>query len=277
MTLPKYLLLFCCIILTSFAPQKKIEWTAIGDSITYLNDHADETGNRVIKGYLTRVTEKLPFVHYTNQGHNGWTITRIAREIEKLGLTKADVYTVFLGTNDWAHGGKLGTLNDYKKSTGLGTVYGSYRVIINKLRSLNPNARIILITPMQRGDFVYIRNYKNNARGSYKPKDGQYLEQFADAVKAIARVENFEVVDLYHKGSLSVKHAVKFKRVRDTVTHQYKNFKYPAYTTLPFNAEKDDYPYPLEAVDVTYDGLHPADKGNKIIAEMLVKVMRKEK
>ncbi|HCC52858.1 MAG TPA: SGNH/GDSL hydrolase family protein, partial [Porphyromonadaceae bacterium] len=46
---------FCCL---SSAP-RKIKWVAIGDSITYLNDHADETGHRVKKGYLTRVTEML--------------------------------------------------------------------------------------------------------------------------------------------------------------------------------------------------------------------------
>jgi hypothetical protein len=32
-------------LLTSFKP-KQITWVAIGDSITYLNDHADETGEQ---------------------------------------------------------------------------------------------------------------------------------------------------------------------------------------------------------------------------------------
>src|ERR1700748_2658269 len=109
----KLLLLFAVsCLLTSFSP-KEISWVAIGDSITYLNDHLNETGNRVTKGFLTRVTEQLPNIHYINQGHNGWTAVRIAEEIEKLGLEKADVYSVFLGTNDWWHGTPLGTLNDY--------------------------------------------------------------------------------------------------------------------------------------------------------------------
>ena len=45
-------------LFTSFVP-KEITWVALGDSITYLNDHANETSNRVTKGCLTRVTEKL--------------------------------------------------------------------------------------------------------------------------------------------------------------------------------------------------------------------------
>ncbi|MDT3402972.1 SGNH/GDSL hydrolase family protein [Mucilaginibacter terrae] len=272
-----FLLVLFLIAATSFIPQKQISWTAIGDSITYLNDHTNETGDRITKGYLTRVTEQLPYLHYTNQGHNGWTVVRIAKEIEKLNLQKADVYTVFLGTNDWWHGGKRGTMADYQNSTGLQTVYGAYRIITDKLKSLNPQARVILITPMQRGDFVYIRNPKNNAWGSYKEKEGQTLEQFAEAVKAIAKLENYEVVDLYHNSKLDVKYAVKFKRLKDSLTHQYQNFKYPAYTNIPFNAETDGYPYPPEAINMTYDGLHPSDKGNEIIAGMLIKVMKKIK
>ncbi len=39
----------------SFFSLKKITWVAIDVSITYLNEHTDETGNRVTKGYMTRV------------------------------------------------------------------------------------------------------------------------------------------------------------------------------------------------------------------------------
>src|SRR5437868_8537003 len=101
--------IFCSF--TSFS-SKEISWVAIGDSITYLNEHKNETGNRITKGYLTRVSEKLPGIHYINQGYNGWTAQRIAGNNEKLGLTKAGIYSVFLGTNDWWQGRPLGTLKD---------------------------------------------------------------------------------------------------------------------------------------------------------------------
>ena len=176
------LVLFCQLI--SCTPHV-ITWTAIGDSITYLNDHHDETGFRITNGYLAMVAAKYPNIKYINQGHNGWTTPGIAKEIENLGLVKTDVYTVFLGTNDWWSGWPLGSLNDYINNTGLNTTYGAYRIIINKLRDLNPAAKIILITPMQRTDFVYIADAYNNAYGCYKPKNGQELSQFADAVKEI--------------------------------------------------------------------------------------------
>jgi len=272
----KKLVLFLAILLLFVSYNKKQRtWVAIGDSITYLNDHANETGNRITKGYMTMVTQKLVDIHFINQGHNGWTSGGIADQIEKLGLVKADVYSIFLGTNDWWQGRPLGNIDDYQNSSGNGTVNGSFRIIINKLRSLNPAAKIILITPMQRTDFVYINDPNNNAYGSYKEKNGQMLEQFADAVKNIGRIEKCDVLDLYHQKGMEIEHLVKFKRLKDPATGEYKNYRYPDYTTIPFSPGKDEYPYPVEAIDITYDGLHPSDKGYRKISDMLIKIMKK--
>jgi len=268
------LLLSLVCIITSFT-KKEITWVAIGDSITYLNDHPEETGNRITKGYMTRLSEKLPHIHYINQGHNGWTSGRIADSIEKLGLVKADVYSVFLGTNDWWGGRNLGHFSDYQNNTGNNTVYGSFRLIINKLHSLNRDAKIILITPMQRSDFVYINNKKNNAFGSYKDRNGQWLEQFTNAIDSISDYEHFKLVDLYHKKGMEVMKLIKYKRLKDPQTGDYKNYPYPDFIDIPFNPATDEYPYPVDAIDITYDGLHPSDKGYEIITGMLVKIMKK--
>ncbi len=264
--------IFC--IIGSFSP-KEITWVAIGDSITYLNEHIDETGNRITKGYMTRVAEQLPDIHYINHGYNGWTSGNIADSIENLSLEKADVYSVFLGTNDWWQGRPLGAFTDYRHNTGNNTVYGSYRIIINKLRSLNQRAKIILITPMQRVDFVSLGDMKNNAWGSYKEKNGQSLAQFAKAIKTIGKYEHFEVVDLYNKSGMTLKNLVKYKRLKDPQTGIYKNYSYPDFINIPFDPETDEYPYPVDAIDMTYDGLHPSDKGYEIIANMLLKIMKK--
>ncbi len=262
-------------LLTSFNTVN-ITWTAIGDSITYLNDHIDETGNRITSGYMARVASQYPNIKYINQGHNGWTTVGIAKEIENLRLTKTDVYSVFLGTNDWWQGLPLGTLKDYKDNTGLKTTYGAYRIIINKIRNLNPNAKIILITPMQRTDFVYLFDAHNNAYGCYKPKNGQKLSQFADAVNEIGGYEHFSVIDLYYKSGMTMKNAVKFKRLKDSVTGKYDNITYPGYIGLPFHPGIDEYPYPMDAIEYTYDGLHPSDKGHQVIADMIIKVFKME-
>lgn len=225
---------------------------------------------------MTRVTEKLPHIKYVNQGHNGWTSGGIAKEFDNLGITTADIYSIFLGTNDWWQGRPLGSFNDYLNNTGNNTVNGSFRIIIDKLRKLNNTAKFIIISPMQRGDFVYINNMKNMAYGSYKDKNGQKLVEFANALKAISKYEGFVFVDLYNKSGINLKNMVRYKRLRSpSDTGMYKNFVYPAYLDIPFNPEKDEYPYPVEAIDMTYDGLHPSDKGYEVITNMLVKVMKK--
>ena len=269
--------LFCVLVLILvFSGFKQVErtWVALGDSITYLNNHADETGGRITKGYMTRVVEALPDLRYVNQGHNGWTAVQIARQIETLGLTKADIYTVFLGTNDWWSGMPIGTISDYEQNTGYATINGAFRIIIDKFRSLNPEAKIILMTPMQRSDFVYIKGFRNNAWGSYKEKSGQTLEQVADAIKAIGKKEKIKVIDLYHERSLALKKLVAFKRLKDPASGAYKEFPYPEYIGIPFNPDTDEYPYPAGAIRMTYDGLHPSDKGYEVITKLLVKTLK---
>ena len=80
------------------------------------------------------------------------------------------------------------------------------------------------------------------------------------------------MVDLFHASDMAVDKMIKFKRLKDPKTGVYKNYSYPDYVDVPFNPETDEYPYPVEAIDITYDGLHPSDKGYEIIAEMLVDV-----
>ena len=252
-----------------------ITWTAIGDSITYLNDHHDETANRITHGYMAVVAEKHPNIKYINQGHNGWTTLDIANEIE-YRIDKNRCLLSFLGTNDWWSGLPLGTMDDYLHNTGVKSTYGSYRMIMIKIRSLNEDAKIILITPMQRTDFVYVADAHNNAYGCYKSKNGQELAQFADAVKEIGNHEHFAIIDLYNKSGITIKNAVNFKRLKVIATGVYHNIKYPYYIGIPFHPEEDEYPYPVGAIGYTYDGLHPSDKGYEVIADMIINVFKKE-
>ena len=69
---------------------------------------------------------------------------------------------------------------------------------------------------------------------------------------------------------------VHFKRLRDPeAAGTYKDYPYPDYTTIPFDPVKDDYPYPPEAVEMTYDGLHPSDKGCAVIAKKIIRLMKR--
>ena len=269
-------LLLAFLVFTSLTTHKELTWMAIGDSITYMNGRPELSKNRISKGYMDDVVAELPYVHYVNNGHSGWTAKAIADNINNLNLVKSDIYSVFLGTNDWWTCLPIGTFSDYQNNTGDATVYGSYRTIIDKIRSLNPDAVIILITPLHRTDYVDLNNPAIFIHGDYSAnKDGVYLSQYADAIKAIAKAENLKLVDLYYKSGITTENAVNFRRLRDPATHEYKNYTYPAWLSIPYNPPADDYPYPPEAMNWVYDGLHPSDKGHQRIADMLVKVMKK--
>ena len=168
-------------------------------------------------------------------------------------------------------GEDFGRYFKYKDNTGSDTYYGAFRIITDKLKSLNRKAKVILITPLQRGDFVYINNAKNNAYGSYRKKKEQELEQFANAVIEIGKTEKYPVVDLYHESGITPENVVNFKRLKDPQTGGYQNYTYPGYTAVPYDPANDEYPYPPDAINMTYDGLHPSDKGYKIIADMLTR------
>jgi hypothetical protein len=104
---------------------------------------------------------------------------------------------------------------------------------------------MILITPMQRADFVYIADMHNNAYGCYKDKNHQTLAQVAKAIDSIAYYEHVALVDLYNKSGITISNAVKYKRLKDPQTGEYKNYRYPDYVHIPFNPDTDEYPYPL--------------------------------
>ncbi|MDQ6844844.1 MAG: SGNH/GDSL hydrolase family protein, partial [Bacteroidota bacterium] len=87
--------------------------------------------------------------------------------------------------------------------------------------------------------------------------------------------EHFDLIDLYNKKRMGLQQLVKYKRLKDPGTGTYKNYPYPEYIDIPFNPATDEYPYPPEAMDVTFDGLHPSDKGFAMIANMLIDKLKK--
>ena len=120
---------------------KEIRWCAIGDSFTYLNDHLDETGYRVSKGYLTRILEKVPGLRLDNIGINGSTLLDWASQ----PIPEADLYTVLLGTNDWHHEVPAGSKADFRARTA-GTILGSLGILLDHIREDAAATRESLLT-----------------------------------------------------------------------------------------------------------------------------------
>lgn len=244
--------------------EEKLVWCAIGDSFTYLNDHLEATGFRVKKGYLDRAIAKLGIpVKLINLGIDGSATTEWIHE----KLVKADLYTVLLGTNDWCRRHTpIGTEKDYRDCRP-GTILGNLAVIIENIRNYSAEAPVIVMNPVERGDFVCITNVQNTVDGSYNQVCGQKLSDVAEAIYHIARGPGIYPVDLHALSGFTVENAVRFKRL--VVEGTVRDLKYPEYIGLPYNPQTDPYPYPEEAAGMTFDGLHPSDLGNEKIASAL--------
>jgi lysophospholipase L1-like esterase len=246
---------------------KEIRWCAIGDSFTYLNDHLDETGYRVSKGYLTRILEKVPGLRLDNIGINGSTLLDWASQ----PIPEADLYTVLLGTNDWHHEVPAGSKADFRARTA-GTILGSLGILLDHIREAAPGARIIAGNPVERADFVYLWDPENNARGSYVPENGVTLAGLSEAILDCCASEGIATVDCHGRSGFTQENLVRFKRVRrGGVT---EDLPYPDYIGIPFSPGEDPYPYPAEAAWMTYDGLHPTDEGNEILAGLFAEKIR---
>jgi lysophospholipase L1-like esterase len=245
-------------------------WVAVGDSFTYLNDHLDETKFRVKKGYLTRTLEHLYAdgidLDLINIGINGSCTTLWTG----VNMPHADLYTILLGTNDWYNCIPSGDLKSFDEKDP-NTTLGSLGILIARMKKTSPDARIIVMNPVERGDFVYILDAANNAPNSTRPLNGIYLHDLAALILNAAERAGTDTLDLNRLSGFTTANAVKFKHVR--VGSEYRDLPWPEYDGVPFDPLRDEYPYPPEAADMTYDGLHPSDRGCEIIAGLLATKM----
>lgn len=161
------------------------KWCSLGTSITWYNSNVNKAVFK--EGYQTKILKRLKFAQFSNKGVNGGCVNSAINAVEP-----ADIYTIEHGINDWGHGVKVGTMDDYLKDTGTGTFYGGYRKVINKIRAVNPNAVIVLCTPRKAYGFGKYLPAKWS-----DPNKGTYLIDYAKAVRDIAKYEGFEVADFF--------------------------------------------------------------------------------
>lgn len=239
---------------------------AIGDSFFYINDHLEETGFRLSKGILDRLKSKLSFPsEIINLGQNGWKTSDWVNVTSP--FPNGDIYLIMLGTNDWwfSSAPLLGSERDYLFRS-QGTILGNLGIIIDRIKAVSRDAVIFVCSPVERSDFVYINDYYNNAKGSYEPHNGLSLSEIANAINRI-KERNVCAINTHDKSGITCYNAVKFKRC--LIEGQSVDLPYPNYTNHPYDPTDGVYPYPIEAIGTTYDGLHPSDEGADAIANVI--------
>ena len=170
-------------------------WMSLGTSITWYNDNSQ---GKFQKGYQNRVMDIIPFSKLINLGVNAGCMAGtngLGEKVDEIITEPADFFTIEHGINDWGNKRKVGTMDDYINDTGIDTFYGAYRKVIDKIYSVNINAKIILCTPR-----------KGYGLNSFLPphwydqkEGGNYLKDYVDAIIDIAQYMSIPICDWFNE------------------------------------------------------------------------------
>lgn len=159
-------------------------YVCIGDSITSNNSQ------EALTGYQAHIMNALNFSSLLTKGYSGGNLAKlgsaegIAFNIQLgQGIGVPDVVSILVGNNDHNNDVPLGATTDYINATGRLTYYGAWRYIIDYLYSVAPNCKIFIITTL--------RKPTNPAN-----TNGDFLEDFNDAAKWVAKHEGIYVEDI---------------------------------------------------------------------------------
>lgn len=208
--------MICVFSLYSFY-NNRYKWLAIGDSITYgEGDNGRSYADCIAKSHNNISVEKkaiggLRTKELVIYAQNGYL------ETEK----KPDLVTVLIGTNDY---GTNVNLEEYENDL---------VALIDTLKGLFPDIKIVLLTPLYRDYF----GKRTNIIPSMVNENGNTLYEYAELIKKNAIQRGVDVLEL----------------------------------------NEEDYINKDNLRELTVDGLHPNQKGYKLIAENVYNELKNNK
>lgn len=162
----------------------------LGDSITRgtFTDIGQESPGSIAKpNYSERLKELLGADELLCMGMNGVSVSRTATIFPENALSilceqckEADIFVIAGGTNDWGNPVELGTEKDREDIS----FYGGLSVLFERVKALNPKAKIFAVLPIRR-------------KGEWeKPnKIGRFLSEYRVAILRRAIEYGITVID----------------------------------------------------------------------------------
>lgn len=173
----------------------------IGDSITWLDGNNYANTDEVAVGYPTIIKDKLNFDGIINKGVDGASLAKnnstnksILLDNKWNDLKLADTITILAGTNDFKLNVPIGNVGESNYDEA--TFTGAYQILLEKINDKNPNAKIYLITPLQRDNGDYDINTVNEA--------GHKLIDYVSRVKELGEKYEYDVIDLYNNSEITI-------------------------------------------------------------------------
>lgn len=210
-----------CVRLKSYLKERRqTRWLALGDSITdgttsrYTNEQQSETATETNATYSYAYTvARLNNVLYDNKGLGGMgylcnstngTYPYNARtlidhittpgDVLYVDLTQVDIVTIALGINDYKSNYELGEVTD---NISLGTtVCSNMKYLISKIAGVNPNVKIIVITPMNARGYGYtLGNESTNYAMNFANTRGKTLKDFMETIIAVCEESGIQYIN----------------------------------------------------------------------------------
>ena len=157
-------------------------WLAIGDGITSANQ------------YQNIVAKACKIKKVTTDAAPNQRLGIMADRLTKESLAGIELVTIFGGTDDYGTNKLIGAKEDVKT---VDKFYGNIRKVIDKIQSLNPNVKIVFITPLKRGKFG------NQPVYPAANKAGNKLEQYVQAIKYVCGQNSIQVIDLFNNSGIN--------------------------------------------------------------------------
>ena len=183
----------------SYANDYETVWYALGDSITSGSYSTDDGGSVVANNaewaYPNRIARNRKCTVH-NIAQAGSALTEMSSQAALIGAD-ATLVTITGGANDYY--GKdlpLGTPGaDYNYNT----VCGAIKSIIQRINTVAPNARIVLISPF----IIKYGTLATKWSTNFASRAGWTYQELSDAMKGIAVLFNLEFIDGTHQSPVN--------------------------------------------------------------------------
>ena len=194
-----YLILISFFVFTSCS-KYDYQWLSIGDSITWQNGRPYKYG-AIAKGYQHQfILHQKKSIKLENKGFSGLPLTgsetSVYSELENFNFKNHNLITIFVGTNDFRLNKPI------KSADSLNSFKYCLSILIRKIKNQNPNAKIYLLTPLQRDKDGYDISYTNSV--------GLTLNDYRNEILHIGKTTNTPVIDLYNESGITTQNLSKF-------------------------------------------------------------------
>lgn len=176
--------------------------SCFGDSTTW-GANGEKTGGGNEIAWPAKLGQFMDVQKVYNFGKKGSRIAvtvdrqdSFIERLDKVIAQPADIILLLGGVNDFQHDVPLGTFG----STDPATFYGAYETILSKLITAQPQAHLIVMTPMKENFQHPTKHYPDSFT---KNAQGLVQQDYADAVKQEAAKYSLPVIDLFNESGIS--------------------------------------------------------------------------